>query len=135
MEIKIPKEIRQYEEGFFLGLSLRQCLFGALAIAVAVAVFVLLQPMLGLETVSWVCVLAAAPFAFAGFFRYHGMTFEQFAAAWFRTTFLYSKRLILRPTNLYWDSLAPGIEKGRRKGRKYRTPRNQKSRKQEVPHD
>ena len=75
MEIKIPKEIRQYEEGFFLGLSLRQCLFGALAIAVAVAVFVLLQPMLGLETVSWVCVLAAAPFAFAVFFRYHGMTF------------------------------------------------------------
>ena len=52
MEIKIPKEIRQYEEGFFLGLFLRQCLFGALAIAVAVAVFVLLQPMLGLETVS-----------------------------------------------------------------------------------
>ena len=48
MEIKSPKEIRQHEEGFFLGLSLRLCLFGA---------------------------LAAAPFAFVGFLRYHGMMF------------------------------------------------------------
>lgn len=31
MEVKINKEIRDYTEGIFLGLSLRQCLFSFLA--------------------------------------------------------------------------------------------------------
>ena len=36
MEIKINKEIRDYQEAVFMGLSLRQFLFSLHAIAVAV---------------------------------------------------------------------------------------------------
>ena len=50
----------------FFGLSLRQCVFSVLAIAVAVGLYFLLRPMFGLETLSWVCVLGAAPFAALG---------------------------------------------------------------------
>lgn len=85
MEIKINKEIRNYHENMFFGLSLRQFLFSLLAVAVAVALYFVLKPHLGTETVSWVCMLGAAPFAAMGFFRYHGMTAEQFIINWVRT--------------------------------------------------
>ena len=74
MEIKINKEIRDYQEAVFMGLSLRQFLFALLAVAVAVGVYFGLQGVLGAETVSWLCVIAAFPFAFLGFVKYHGMT-------------------------------------------------------------
>jgi hypothetical protein len=34
----------------------------------------LLKPYVGTETVSWVCILGAAPFAALGFVKYNGMT-------------------------------------------------------------
>ena len=73
MEVKINREIRNYTESMFFGLSLRQLIFSALAVAVAVGLYFLMKPYAGTETVSWVCVLGAAPFAALGFFTYHGM--------------------------------------------------------------
>ena len=61
MEVKINREIRNYTESMFFGLSLRQCVFSVLAIAVAVGLYFLLRPMFGLETLSWVCVLGRLP--------------------------------------------------------------------------
>jgi len=55
--------------------------------------------------VSWVCILGAAPFAIMGFVKYHGMTAEQFAWAWIKSELLLPKRLVFRPTNLYYESL------------------------------
>lgn len=43
------------------------------------AAYLLLGPVAGKETASWVCILAAAPVAVAGFFSYNGLTLEQFA--------------------------------------------------------
>ena len=39
MEVKINREIRNYTEAMFFGLSLRQFLFALLAVAVAVGVY------------------------------------------------------------------------------------------------
>ncbi len=47
MEVKINKEIRNYTESVFFGLSLRQCIFSALAIGVAVGIFFGLRSHLG----------------------------------------------------------------------------------------
>ena len=77
MEIKINKEIRDYTESIFFGLSIRQLVFSFLAIGVAVLLYFSLRSSLGTETVSWVCILGAAPFAAMGFVSYHGMTAEQ----------------------------------------------------------
>ena len=63
MEIKIPKEVREYHETIFFGLNTRQFVCSLLAVGVAVAVYFLLQPMLDTEEIGWVCILAAAPFA------------------------------------------------------------------------
>ena len=59
MEVKINREIRNYSESVFFGLSMRQCIFSVLAIAVAVGLYFVLKPYLGTETLSWVCILGA----------------------------------------------------------------------------
>ncbi len=105
MEVRISREIREYTESMFFGLSMRQFFFSVLAIIVAVSVYFLLKPILGLETVSWVCILAAVPFGVMGFLKYNGMTAEQFLVAWFRDRFLTPKRLLFGNTNYYWKLL------------------------------
>lgn len=105
MEVKINKEIQSYSESMFFGLSMRQCGFSAVAILVAVGLYFLLQPHVGTETVSWMCILGAAPFAAMGFVNYHGMTAEQFAWVWLRTQVLEPKRLVCKPDNLYLSIL------------------------------
>ena len=104
MEIKINREIRDYKENIFFGLSLRQLIFSLLACGVAVGIYLGLRDALGTETVSWLCILGAAPFAAMGFVKYHGMTAEKFFAVWLRSEFLVPKRLTFRPTNLYWEA-------------------------------
>jgi len=105
LEVKINKEIRNYTESMFFGLSMRQFIFSVLAIAVAVILYFVLKPIVGMETVSWVCILGAVPFAAIGFVSYHGMTAEQFLWAWIKSEILMPKRLIFRPTNLYYEAL------------------------------
>lgn len=77
-EIKIPKEIRQYKESIFFGLSARQFFCAIFAVGIAAGAYLLLGDVIGKETASWLCIVLAAPAAMAGFFTYNGMTFEQF---------------------------------------------------------
>ena len=101
MEIKINKEIRDYTESMFFGLSLRQSVFSLLALAVAVGIYFMLKPYLGIETLSWLCILGASPFAALGFINYHGMTAEQLLWAWFRTQVVDPHKLKFESTTLY----------------------------------
>ncbi len=102
MEVKINREIREYTESVFFGLSLRQCAFSALAVLAAIGLYFLLAPLnLGIEMLSWMCILGAAPFAALGFITYHGMTAEQFVWAWIKSELLTPKCLIYTPQNLY----------------------------------
>ena len=110
MEVKINKEIRNYTESMFFGLSMRQFLFSVLACGVAVGLFFLLRGRFGTETVSWMCVLGASPFAVMGFVKYNGMTAEQFVWAWIKSEFLMPKRVLFVPDNLYYEALKATIE-------------------------
>lgn len=96
LEVKINKEIRNYTESMFFGLSLRQFIFSVLACGVAVGLYFLLRPRFGTETLSWVCILGAFPFAAMGFIKYNGMTAEQFVWAWIKSEFLMLKKLMYR---------------------------------------
>ena len=111
MEIKINREIRDYHESMFMGLSLRQTIFSVLAILVAVGLYFWLNPILGTETVSWVCILGAAPFAVIGFVFYHGMPAEKFLWVWFRSEILEPKQLCFKPNNLYYELMKDTIVK------------------------
>ena len=72
---------------------------------VAVAAYFLLRDMVGEGEIGVVCIRAAFPFALCGFFRYNGMTFEQFIIAFIRSELLYPKRLVFKSENLYAKAL------------------------------
>ena len=138
MEVKINKEIRNYTESMFFGLSLRQFIFSVLACGVAVGLYFLLRPRFGTETLSWVCILGAFPFAAMGFIKYNGMTAEQFVWAWIKSEFLMPKKLMFLPDNLYYETMKPTIEaheKGVptvRKKQTGRTPKPKKTKKKNA---
>lgn len=125
MEVKINREIRNYTEGVFFGLSLRQLVFSALAVGVAIALYFLLKPIVGAETVSWMCILGAAPFAAMGFVNYHGMTAEQFLWAWIRSELLEPREFKCEPRSIYYEWLKPRID-ARLAGREYKEPHKPK---------
>jgi len=138
LEVKINKEIRNYTESMFFGLSLRQFIFSVLACGVAMGLYFLLRSRFGTETLSWVCILGAFPFAAMGFIKYNGMTAEQFVWAWLKSEFLMPKKLMFLPDNLYYETVKPTIEayeKGLttvRKKQKGRTPKPKKSKKKKA---
>ncbi len=113
MEVKINREIRDYTESMFFGLSMRQLLFSLVAIGVAVLLYFILKPLAGMETTSWACILGAAPFAAMGFVKYHGMTAEQFIWAWLKSELIEPRELTFRPSNLYMEMLEE-IERDRK---------------------
>ena len=110
MEVKINREIRNYTESMFFGLSLRQFIFSVLACGVAVGLYFLLKPYVGTETVSWVCILGAAPFAALGVVKYNGMTAEKAIYAWIKSEFLMPKKLVFHSTNVYYELMKSSIE-------------------------
>lgn len=105
MEIKINKEIRDYTESIFFGLSLRQFIFSVLACVVAVILYFILRNFLSIATLSWVCILGAVPFAVMGFVKYNGMYAEEFIVAWIKSEILMPRVLLFKPENLYEEML------------------------------
>ena len=104
MEIKINKEIRDYTESMFFGLSLRQSVFSALALLVAVGIYFILKPYLAIETLSWLCILGSSPFAALGFINYHGMNAEQLLWAWLKTQVIEPRRIKFESTTVYREA-------------------------------
>ena len=130
MEVKINREIRNYTESMFFGLSMRQCVFSFLAIAVAVGLYFLLKPYVGVETVSWVCILGAAPFAALGFISYHGMTAERFIIVWLRSEIIEPRQLTASAVNnIYYEATKDTIAAHEREGYRRHEQNRQKHRK------
>lgn len=101
MEVKINREIRDYSENVYFGLNLRQFTFSILACGIATGLYFLLKPFFGIETLSWVCIVGAAPFAFLGFFKYHGMTAEKVLITYLKSEILMPKELKFISKNYY----------------------------------
>lgn len=121
IEIKVPKEIRAFHESVFFGLSMRQFICSLIGVAAAVGIYFGLADVLGRETVSWLCVLAAAPFAVAGFFSYNGMTLEKFVLAWVRSEFVCAGPRRFVAENCYYQMLC-GIRAEQKKRSRAKRP-------------
>ena len=102
MEVKVNKEIRNYTESIFFGLSIRQLVFSFLACLVAVGIYFLLKPYFAISELSWMCILGALPFAILGFVTYNGMTAEELLKAWIRTSVLMPRFLICKSWNIWY---------------------------------
>ena len=103
MEIKINKEICAYNEALFFGLSTRQFLCSIAAVAIAVGIYFGLKNVIGKETASWLCMVAASPIAAIGFFKYNGLTAEKLIWAIVKSEILYAGRRVYKSDNYYLD--------------------------------
>lgn len=116
MEVKINKEIRNYTESVFFGLSFRQFMFSVIACVVAVILYFILKPHFAISELSWMCILGAAPFAILGFVTYNGMTAEQFIVAFIKSEILMPKKLKFQGNNYYYNLLKLTFESIKKKG-------------------
>mgnify|MGYP003293314089 len=105
MEVKIPKEVRQHKESVFFGLSARQFFCSALAVILAVVVYLTCYKTIGKETASWLCILVAVPVAVAGFFTYNGLSFEELIWAFIKSQFLCCNYRKFISENIYYNML------------------------------
>lgn len=113
-EIKINKEIRDYTESIFFGLSLRQSIFSIIACIIATGIYFLLNDKLGTEMTSWLYMLGAAPFAALGFIRFQGMYTEDIVKTALYSFLLSSTNLINKPFNLYEELFNSIINQSRK---------------------
>ncbi len=105
MEIKINKEVRNYTENIYFGLSLRQFFFSVLACMSAVGVYFIFRNILSNDVVSWLCILVALPSVVMGFITYNGMKAEVFIKEVFKYYFLIPRYLVFNPVNYYYELL------------------------------
>lgn len=105
MEVKINREIRNYTENIFFGLTLRQFICSLLACIMTILLYFVSKNYFGKETISWICILGAVPFAILGFFKYNGMSAEQVLICYIKSEFLIPKKMVFKPTNFYYELL------------------------------
>ena len=101
MEIKINKEIKNYKESIFFGLSLRQFFCVIISCILAVLFYFLFRDKLGLEITSWICIIVSLPFILIGFVKYNGMNFEDVIASFIYSKFLIPNKLYFKSNNIY----------------------------------
>ena len=92
-----------------MGFSMRQCVCSVLAAGAAVLLYFLLKPYFGTETLSWLCILGALPFALLGFVNYNKMNAEQLLCAWVKSELLTPKKLRYIPTNYLYLAVRDSI--------------------------
>lgn len=110
MQLKINKEIRDFKESIFFGLSMRQFIFSVFACGIAVFLYFTFIDKLGMELTSWVCMIGALPFAAIGFITMQGMTFERFLIELYRSTLLHFYPLEYVPNNYFYELTKKRIE-------------------------
>ena len=89
----------------FFGLSMRQFFFALIGVGFAVLTYFMLRSNLGTETLSWICMLAAAPFVAMGFITYNGMTAEQFAWTWIKSKFIEPQKVKFECDTFYHETM------------------------------
>lgn len=114
MEVKINREIRNYTESIYFGLTLRQFICSLCACIIAVGLYFICSPFLNKEIVSWICILGAIPFAGLGFFKYNGMNLEDFIKSWLKSEMLVPKELKFKTENIYYEITKDIIENKQR---------------------
>ncbi len=105
MEININKDIREYTEGVFFGLNLRQLICSGLAVASAVAVYLSTRETFSKDVITYFCIAAAIPFAAIGFIKYNGMPMEKIIVAFMKDNFIVPRRLTVKANNIYLEAL------------------------------
>ncbi len=79
IEIRIPKEITEYKEKLFFGLTTRKLISLIVAAAICIPLYIFGSEYINEDILSFAIIIIAAPIIAFGWVNYHGMNFETFA--------------------------------------------------------
>ena len=104
IEIKIPKELDNYEAKFFGPFTLRQSVCIVCALPIGVLLFNLANSYVGTNLAGFVCLIPACIAYLFGWLKPYGMKFEVFLKSVFITSFLAPSKRKYK-TNNYFKQL------------------------------
>jgi hypothetical protein len=128
----IPREVTEYKEKFFFGLTARQlvCIGGCLAITIPTGIYG--NKILPNDLVQWIVILEALPFAAFGFINFDGQSVEKVFLKALKFYIMPQKDIIFYKSSLYlWQE---GFTKAMLNAEKYLEKEERKKRKKGTKH-
>lgn len=89
IEVKVPKDIKEYKEKVIAGMNLKQllCLCIAGGVNVAIALIFIAWLKMPIEIISWLMIIASIPIVSFGWFKRNGLSFEVYVKQFLNTIF------------------------------------------------
>ena len=86
IEVKVPKDIKEYKEKVIAGMNLKQllCLCIAGWVNVAIALIFIAWLKMPIEIISWLMIIASIPIVSFGWFKRNGLSFEVYVKQFFK---------------------------------------------------
>lgn len=88
LEVKIPKEITQYEAKLVGPLTTRQTVWGVLGAVAGWGAYTVSKAFISQDMALTMCLIAALPFLLVGFVKLYEMPFEKFVIGYVKTHML-----------------------------------------------
>lgn len=88
LEVKIPKEITQYEAKLVGPFTARQTVWGLLGVVAGWGAYTLINTFVSQDMALTMCLFAALPFLLIGFVKLYEMPFEKFVVGYVKTHML-----------------------------------------------
>ena len=79
IEVRIPKEIKEYKEKIIFGLNLRQLISVFIGGVICLGTFFLIKPIVGVDLASDIIIIEAIPIFAFGFIKVRSFNFETYA--------------------------------------------------------
>ncbi|MGM9903816.1 hypothetical protein A5844_002677 [Enterococcus sp. 10A9_DIV0425] len=89
VEVKVPKDIKEYKEKIIAGMNLKQLLCLSIAASVNIVISLIFIGWLKIPMVitSWLMIITSIPIVSFGWFKRHGLTFEVYLKHFFKYHF------------------------------------------------
>lgn len=78
IEVRIPKEIREYKAKVAFNLTFRQLVCVVISLAICVPLYIYGKNYINEEVLGYLIMIIAVPIMLIGFFNYNQMNFETF---------------------------------------------------------
>ncbi len=102
VEVRVPKDIKEYKEKIIAGMSMKQLLSVGIAIGINCMISLIFIKFLGysMEVVSWIMIGCSIPIVAFGWFKKDGLSFKQFLYYFFSYHFSPGKRYKAKNNNI-----------------------------------
>lgn len=88
IEIKIPKEIRDFKSKVIFNLTARQVISVVIALVINVPLYIFSKGLFGEDIAGWLIIIISAPIFLIGFVKKDGMNYEKYFLIMLRFNFL-----------------------------------------------